>query len=177
MATSLNLHFRLESVGPPDESNWRESRLRFLRICDWSHARPAHLRVRSPQRLPAVLAWRSVQGYLVVVQGLWIRLGESGDPLVFSQHAAGLPFEFEASLKAVRVVSEFLFDPSELFRIECRQSSVPSSEHPFSFIRLQHRNVHLASPAPDHFHSLPPTGNLPTALRSEERRVGKECRS
>src|ERR1022692_3865907 len=124
MATSLNLHFRLESVGPPVESNWRESRLRFLRICDWSHARPTQLRIRSPQRLPAVFARWSVQRHLVMVQRRWIRLGEPRDPLVFPQHAAGLPFEFEASLKAVRVVSEFLFDPSERFRVQRSEPSI-----------------------------------------------------
>src|ERR1039458_4700851 len=165
MATSLNLHFRLESVGPADESNWRDWRLRSLRICDWSHTRPAHLRIRSPQRLPAVLARRSVQRHLVMVQRRWIRLGESGDALVFAEHAAVLPFEFEASLQAVRIASEFLVDLTERFRIERHQTSVLSPEHAVGLVRLQHRDVHLAPPAPDHFHNLPPTANLPTALK------------
>src|ERR1017187_2305444 len=101
----------------------------------------------------------------MVVQRRWIRLGESGDPLVLPQHAAVLPFEFEASLKAVRIASKFFVDPSERFRIERHQTSVLKPEHLIHLVRLQHRDIPFASPAPDHFHSLPPTGNLPTALK------------
>src|ERR1039458_4216902 len=142
MATSLNLHFRLESVGPPDESNWRVSRLRFLRICDWPHACPTQPRVWIPQRLTAVLARRSVHPGLVVIQSHGVRFVKSGNPLVLSQSRSPLVFE----------------------RISV-DSGVDQGEHAVGLVRLHHRDVPSAPPTPDHFHNLPPTRDLPTALK------------